>query len=183
MAHKGVLFLDELPLFTRHSLEVMRQPIEEGVVRISRAAAAVAYPAEFILVAAMNPCPCGYFTDKARQCRCSPFEIQRYISKISGPLLDRIDIHVEVPRVAYRELKQGQSGADSAEIRAGVARARAVQAERLARSKVQVNARMNAVKPRTEPVWQRPVIPSRFPCAGGPPAPAGVPPPWPSPRG
>ena len=144
LSHKGVLFLDELPEFPRTVLEVLRQPIEDGVVRISRAAATVEYPSEFILVAAMNPCPCGYFTDPTRQCRCNPYQIQRYVSKISGPLLDRIDIHVEVPRVAYRELKGGGTGATSADIRAEVAAARAVQAERFKRSKINVNARMNS---------------------------------------
>ncbi|MFH1730152.1 MAG: YifB family Mg chelatase-like AAA ATPase [Planctomycetota bacterium] len=144
LAHKGVLFLDELPEFPRTVLEVLRQPIEEGVVRISRAAASVEYPSEFILVAAMNPCPCGYYTDPTRQCRCTPYQIQRDVSKISGPLIDRIDIHVEVPRVKYRELKEGQSGATSDGIRAEVAAARAVQAERFKRSKVNVNARMSS---------------------------------------
>ena len=144
LAHKGVLFLDELPEFPRTVLEVLRQPIEDGSVRISRAAATVEYPSEFILVAAMNPCPCGYFTDPARECRCTPYQIQRYISKISGPLLDRIDIHVEVPRVPYRELKQGQSGATSAEIRGQVAGARAGQTARFKRSKISVNARMTS---------------------------------------
>jgi len=143
-AHKGVLFLDELPEFPRTVLEVLRQPIEDGVVRISRAAATVEYPAEFILVAAMNPCPCGYYTDPTRSCRCGPHQIQRYVSRISGPLLDRIDIHVEVPRVRYRELKHGSDGAPSKDIRREVAAARAVQAERFRRSKIRVNARMNS---------------------------------------
>jgi len=144
LGHKGVLFLDELPEFPRTVLEVLRQPIEDGVVRISRAAATVEYPSEFILVAAMNPCPCGYYTDPARQCRCNPYQIQRYISKISGPLLDRIDIHVEVPRVQYRELKEGQGGATSADIRSEVAAARALQSGRFKRSRINVNARMSS---------------------------------------
>ncbi len=144
LAHKGVLFLDELPEFPRAVLEVLRQPIEEGTVRISRAAANVEYPSEFILVAAMNPCPCGFYTDPTRECRCTPHQIQRYVSKISGPLLDRIDIHVEVPRVKYRELRDGRDGATSAEIRRDVAAARAVQAGRFRRSKINVNARMNS---------------------------------------
>ncbi len=144
LAHKGVLFLDELPEFPRTALEVLRQPIEDGVVRISRAAATVDYPAEFMLIAAMNPCPCGYFTDPTRQCRCNPFQIQRYISRISGPLLDRIDIHVEVPRVQYRELRQAGDGATSEQIRREVEKGRAIQAERFKRSKITVNARMSA---------------------------------------
>ena len=144
LAHKGVLFLDELPEFPRSVLEVLRQPIEDGVVRISRAAATVEYPSEFILVAAMNPCPCGYFTDPTRQCRCNPYQIQRYISRISGPLLDRIDIHIEVPRVPYRDLKQARGGSTSGEIRAAVGAARSAQAARFKRSKINVNARMSA---------------------------------------
>jgi magnesium chelatase family protein len=144
LTHKGVLFLDELPEFPRTVLEVLRQPLEDGIVRISRAAANVEYPCEFILVAAMNPCPCGYYTDPARECRCTPYQIQRYISKISGPLLDRIDIHVEVPRVRYRELKRAQGGATSEQIRTEVAAARSVQAERFAQSRIGVNARMNS---------------------------------------
>jgi magnesium chelatase family protein len=144
LAHNGVLFLDELPEFPRTVLEVLRQPIEDATVRISRAAATVDYPCEFMLVAAMNPCPCGYFTDPNRECRCTPTQIQRYISKISGPLLDRIDIHVEVPRVKYRELKQAQGGSTSAEIRDEVSGARALQAERFKRSKISCNARMTS---------------------------------------
>ena len=104
LAHNGVLFLDELPEFKRSTLEVMRQPIEDGKVTISRAAGSLTFPAEFMLVAAMNPCPCGYFGDLKRECRCSPIQIQRYRQRISGPLLDRIDLHVEVPAVEYRDL-------------------------------------------------------------------------------
>ena len=105
LAHNGVLFLDELPEFPRNVLEVMRQPLEDGTVTIARAAMSLSFPARFMLLAAMNPCPCGYFNDRSRECHCSPMIIQRYISKISGPLLDRIDIHIDVPAVNYRELR------------------------------------------------------------------------------
>ena len=105
LGHNGVLFLDELPEFQRNVLEVMRQPLEDGAVTISRAATSVTFPARFMLAAAMNPCPCGFFGDSTRQCHCSPPQIQRYVSKISGPLIDRIDIHIEVPAVKYKELR------------------------------------------------------------------------------
>ena len=105
LGHNGVLFLDELPEFQRNVLEVMRQPLEDGAVTISRAATSVTFPARFMLAAAMNPCPCGFFGDPTRQCHCSPPQIQRYVSKISGPLIDRIDIHIEVPAVKYKELR------------------------------------------------------------------------------
>ena len=107
LAHNGVLFLDELPEFPRNVLEVMRQPLEDGTVTIARAAMSLTFPARFMLVAAMNPCPCGYFNDRSRECHCTPMIIQRYVSKISGPLLDRIDIHIDVPSVNYRELRGG----------------------------------------------------------------------------
>jgi magnesium chelatase family protein len=127
LAHNGLLFLDELPEFPRNVLEVLRQPLEDGTVTISRAAMSLSFPARFMLAAAMNPCPCGYFNDKSRECMCTPPMIQRYVSKVSGPLLDRIDIHIEVPAVQYKELRGGASSEGSAEIRARVLAAREIQ--------------------------------------------------------
>ena len=145
MAHHGVLFLDELPEFHRNVLEVMRQPLEDGHVTISRASASLTFPSRFMLVAAMNPCPCGYFGDSKRACRCSSTQIQRYRNKISGPLLDRIDIHVEVPSVSYSALSKLDKGEDSSMIRERVINARAVQHKRFKRSKtVHCNADMRA---------------------------------------
>jgi len=130
LAHNGVLFLDELPEFRRSTLEVLRQPLEDGKVTISRAAGSMTFPAEFMLVAAMNPCPCGYYGDLKRECRCGPPMIVRYRQRISGPLLDRIDLHVEVPLVDYKALADSAPGETSAAIRARVEQARAIQAER-----------------------------------------------------
>jgi magnesium chelatase family protein len=130
LAHGGVLFLDELPEFRRNVLEVLRQPLEDGVVTLSRAAISLTYPARFMLAAAMNPCPCGYSGDPSHSCSCGPLAIERYRSRISGPLLDRIDIHLEVPAVAYGDIVGEQSGETSAVIRARVERARAVQRDR-----------------------------------------------------
>ncbi len=124
LAHNGLLFLDELPEFPRNVLEVLRQPLEDGVVTISRAAMSLSFPASFMLAAAMNPCPCGYFNDKSRDCMCTPPMIQRYVSKVSGPLLDRIDIHIEVPAVQYKELRGGSAIEGSEQIRDRVLRAR-----------------------------------------------------------
>ena len=129
-AHNGVLFLDELPEFRRDALEAMRQPLEDGSINISRASAALKYPAKFMLVAAMNPCPCGYFTDPKKECHCTPHDIQRYLSKISGPLLDRIDIHLEVPSLKYKELSSKSCGESSGRIRERVNKARVIQKER-----------------------------------------------------
>jgi magnesium chelatase family protein len=130
LGHNGVLFLDELPEFQRNVLEVMRQPLEDGSVTISRAAVSVTFPSRFMLAAAMNPCPCGYFGDPTRECRCTPPMIQRYVSKISGPLLDRIDIHIEVPAVKYKELRAPSSAEDSAAVRQRVIGARERQLQR-----------------------------------------------------
>jgi magnesium chelatase family protein len=124
LANNGVLFLDELPEFPRNVLEVLRQPLEDGNVTISRAAMSLSFPARFMLAAAMNPCPCGYHGDPSKRCMCTPPMIQRYVSKVSGPLLDRIDIHIEVPAVQYRELRGGQAAEGSHEIRSRVLSAR-----------------------------------------------------------
>ena len=132
LANNGLLFLDELPEFPRNVLEVLRQPLEDGNVTIARAAMSLSFPARFMLAAAMNPCPCGYFNDKSRECMCTPPMIQRYVSKVSGPLLDRIDIHIEVPAVQYKELRGGVSAEGSAEIRARVLAARDRQHARFA---------------------------------------------------
>jgi magnesium chelatase family protein len=127
LAHNGVLFLDELPEFPRNALELLRQPLEDRSITIARANMTLVFPANFILVAAMNPCPCGFLGDATRECRCTPAIIQRYLSKISGPLLDRIDLHIELPAVPYKEMRADEQGATSAEIRARVERARAIQ--------------------------------------------------------
>jgi len=132
LAHRGVLFLDELPEFSHRVLEVMRQPMEDKVVTISRAAGTLTFPANFMLVAAMNPCPCGYFGDPVQECTCSPGMIHSYRKRISGPLLDRIDIHAEVPRVEYDKLADDRLGEPSADIRARIERARETQRERFA---------------------------------------------------
>jgi len=130
LAHNGVLFLDELPEFPRNTLEVLRQPLEEGSVTIARSNMTLSFPARVMLVAAMNPCPCGYFGDTVRECRCTPPIIQRYLGKISGPLLDRIDIHIEVPAVRYKEMRSEGDAEESAAIRARVEKAREIQKTR-----------------------------------------------------
>jgi len=142
LAHHGVLFLDELPEFKKNVLEVMRQPIEEERVTISRAAASLTYPARFMLVAAMNPCPCGYYSDPNNECTCTFPQIQRYRSKISGPLMDRIDIHIEVPAVKYRDLASRDAGEPSKEIKRRVNRGRKVQLDRFEGMKIYCNAQM-----------------------------------------
>jgi magnesium chelatase family protein len=142
LAHHGVLFLDELPEFKRSALEVMRQPLEDGQVTISRSAGKVTLPCGFMLVAAMNPCACGYLGDPRHECRCSPAQIQRYRARISGPLLDRIDLHVEAPSLTVEELRQAQPGESSAAIRARVETARRRQQARFAGTRTTVNARM-----------------------------------------
>jgi magnesium chelatase family protein len=144
LAHNGVLFLDELSEYKKHVLEVLRQPLEDQQVTISRAVSTLTYPSSFMLVAAMNPCPCGYFSDPKHECRCTYQQIHRYRSKISGPLLDRIDIHVEVPAVPYRDLSAKADGETSADIRQRVIAARDIQAGRLARSKIYCNAQMSS---------------------------------------
>ncbi|MGH9451668.1 MAG: YifB family Mg chelatase-like AAA ATPase [Terriglobia bacterium] len=144
LAHNGLLFLDELPEFQRNVLEVLRQPLEDGTVTISRAAMSLTFPARFMLAAAMNPCPCGFFNDPSRECTCTPPMIQRYVSKISGPLLDRIDIHIDMPAVKYRELRDDSGGDDSETIRARVGKARDRQLDRYQGEKIYCNAQMSS---------------------------------------
>jgi magnesium chelatase family protein len=144
LAHNGVLFLDELPEFKKHVLEVLRQPIEDLKVTISRAAMTLTYPSSFMLIAAMNPCPCGYFSDPKHECACAPQQINRYRSRISGPLLDRIDIHVDVPAVPYKDLVGKVSGESSASIRERVSKARAIQTNRFKGGKIHCNAQMDS---------------------------------------
>jgi magnesium chelatase family protein len=150
LSHRGVLFLDEFPEFPRHVLEALRQPMEDGIVTISRAAGQVTYPAKFIMVAASNPCPCGYFGSPKRQCRCLPGQINRYQKRVSGPIIDRIDLHLEVPAVKVERLTQdlpAQAGSklkteNSKIIKKRVQKARDVQSKRFSKTKLKANAEM-----------------------------------------
>ncbi|MBE6727523.1 MAG: ATP-binding protein [Ruminococcaceae bacterium] len=142
LSHNGVLFLDELPEFNRSTMEAMRQPLESGSVTVSRAAGSVTYPSDFMLVAAMNPCPCGFFGHPTRSCSCSSNAVSRYLNRISGPLLDRLDLHVEVPPVDYNALSDAKPSESSAEIRERVNRARKLQIERYKGSGITCNARL-----------------------------------------
>jgi magnesium chelatase family protein len=144
LAHHGVLFLDELPEFHRRSLEVLRQPLENGSVTISRALTSTTFPANFILVAAMNPCPCGYLGDGRRACKCNPMQIERYMGRISGPLLDRIDLHIEVPTVPFQELAANADGTPSSTMREQVNRARKAQRQRFGPESHRLNSRMTS---------------------------------------
>ncbi len=146
LAHNGILFLDELPEFHRNVLEVLRQPLEDGMVTIARATTSLTYPSHFTLVAAMNPCPCGFYGSAIRECTCAPFQIQRYLSKISGPLLDRIDLHVEVPSLNYHDLMRRDSPSEPSEkIRQRVEQARSLQSLRFKRTRrVHCNGQMES---------------------------------------
>ncbi len=144
LAHNGVLFLDELPEFKRNVLEVMRQPLEDGFVTVARSYATVVFPARFLLIAAMNPCPCGGYGDETRPCTCTPSMIMRYRSKISGPLLDRIDIHIEVPKIKYSELTDETSAESSKTVRERVIEARRIQLQRFKGEGIYFNAHMKA---------------------------------------
>jgi magnesium chelatase family protein len=143
LAHQGVLFLDELPEFHRDCLESLRQPLEDGFIRVSRIKKSFIFPASFMLVCAMNPCKCGYFTDPRKACRCNPNKIQNYMGKISGPLLDRIDIHIELPSVQYKELTDTREAESSKAIKTRVEEARAIQGERFKTDTIFCNTRMN----------------------------------------
>jgi magnesium chelatase family protein len=145
LAHHGVLFLDELPEFDRRVLEVLRQPLEDQHVTISRAAMSLTFPASFMLAAAMNPCPCGFWNDPTRECHCSQLQIQRYVGRISGPLLDRIDIHIDVPAVRFKELRGDDTpeGESSQQIRERVIQARDRQRERFQNEGIFSNAQMS----------------------------------------
>jgi magnesium chelatase family protein len=143
LAHNGVLFLDELPEFNRTTLEVLRQPLEDGHVTISRALNSTTFPANFVLIASLNPCPCGYRNDPRRECHCTVPQIERYMAKISGPLLDRIDIHIEVPAVPFKELSGSRDGTTSMAMRDQVMSARAIQEARFLSSKTRRNAQMS----------------------------------------
>jgi len=144
LAHNGVLFLDELPEFKKDTLEALRQPLEDGQVTVSRATVSITFPARVMLVCAQNPCPCGHLGDTRHACTCQPQQISRYRSRLSGPLLDRIDIHIEVPAVPYQELSQSRRGEPSAQIRDRVTEARRLQAQRLAGTHLHCNAQMSA---------------------------------------
>lgn len=149
LSHNGILFLDELPEFNRRTLEVLRQPLEDGTVTISRALSSTMFPASFMLIAALNPCPCGYRNDPRRDCHCTVPQIERYMSKISGPLLDRIDIHIEVPAVPFRELSAATPGTSSAQMRESVVAARAAQRRRFANTSTRLNGQMTHRQIRT----------------------------------
>jgi magnesium chelatase family protein len=142
LAHHGILFLDEFAEFPRHILEMIRQPLEEGTVTVSRAKRTITYFAKFLLVASCNPCPCGFYGSDTRRCRCTPGQIERYMSKISGPLIDRIDIHIDVPSVSFSKLRSKSGQLDSAIIRNDVVKARSIQMKRFGDGKVMANSRM-----------------------------------------
>ncbi len=142
LAHNGVLFLDELPEFNRQTMEILRQPIEDGIVTISRVNATLSYPCSIMLIAAMNPCPCGYYGHPSKPCTCSKNAVAQYLSKVSGPLLDRLDLHVEVPPVEFNDLSSEESAESSAEIKQRVDRARKIQNERFKGTDITCNARI-----------------------------------------
>ena len=142
LAHTGVLFLDEMPEYSRNTIETLRQPMEDGYITVARNALTVQYPANFNLVASMNPCPCGYYGSTTQECKCTPAAIHKYLSKISGPLLDRIDLHIEVDAINYEELTQGELEESSAEIKKRVNKAREIQINRFKESKIYSNSKM-----------------------------------------
>ena len=142
LSHHGVLFLDELPEFPRQSMEAMRQPIEDGVITVSRVSGSLTYPCEVMLVCAMNPCPCGFYGHPTKECTCSKGAPQKYLAKVSGPLLDRLDIHIEVPQVDFQKLSAEEKGESSAEIKKRVNKARAIQTKRFEGTDITCNSKM-----------------------------------------
>ena len=146
LAHNGVLFLDEFPEYSRNLIEVLRQPLEDGTITVARAAQTITYPASFTLIASMNPCPCGYYGSKDRECKCSPAQIHKYLSRVSGPIMDRIDIHVEVDNIAYSDLHSETKEEGSADIKKRVDKAREIQLERFRNSKNFSNSKMSVAQ-------------------------------------
>ena len=156
LSHNGVLFLDEFPEFNKNVLEVLRQPLEDGMVTISRVQSTLTFPAQFMLAAAMNPCPCGYYTDPTRECTCTPHQIQKYLGRISGPLLDRIDLHIEVPALKWKEISDTSPAEPSEAIRERIVRARAIQQERFQGEGIHCNAQMTSHQMRKHCVLDEP---------------------------
>jgi len=148
LAHHGVLFLDEFPEFNKNVLEVLRQPLEDGMVTIARVQSTLTFPAQFMLAAAMNPCPCGYYTDPSKECTCTPHQIQKYLSKISGPLLDRIDLHIDVPALKWKEISDTEPSEPSAAIRERISQAREIQQKRFTGEGLYCNAQMTTTQLR-----------------------------------
>ncbi|MEG1706735.1 MAG: ATP-binding protein, partial [Clostridia bacterium] len=146
LAHNGVLFLDELPEYSRYTLETLRQPLEDGLITVSRQAGTVVYPASFMLIASMNPCPCGNYGSATQQCKCSAGQIHKYLSKLSGPLLDRIDLHVEVDSVSYSEMQEDTLSEDSATVKERVNAVRSIQKSRFVGSNINCNAQMGSAE-------------------------------------
>ena len=146
LAHNGVLFLDEMAEYDRKFIETLRQPLEDGQITVARNKLTVSYPSSFLLVASMNPCPCGHYGSKTHECRCTPAQIQKYLNKLSGPIMDRIDLHVEVDSITYDDLKSGDEGESSASIKERVNKAREIQLQRFSGSKIYSNAKMNVVQ-------------------------------------
>jgi magnesium chelatase family protein len=158
LSHNGVLFLDEFPEFNKNVLEVLRQPLEDGSVTIARVQSSLTFPAQFMLAAAMNPCPCGYYTDPSRKCICAPHQIQKYLSRISGPLLDRIDLHIEVPALKWKEIAGDETAEPSAAIRERVGRAREIQLKRYAGEGIHCNSQMTPVLMKKHAVLDEPSL-------------------------
>ncbi len=146
LAHNGVLFLDEMPEYSRHTIETLRQPLEDGVITVARANSTITYPANFMLIASMNPCPCGNFGSKLKECTCTPNQIHKYLAKLSGPIMDRIDIHIEVDNVTYDDLKNGKEEEKSSSIKARVDKARDIQLKRFKNTKIYYNSKMGVAK-------------------------------------